>query len=416
MNTAKRVVVTGMGTVNPLGNSVEETWKAVLNGKSGIGPITRFDASNCTSRVAGEVKNFDWKEHYSEEWKKTAKRLDRFVHYAAAGVKEALEQSGLDIARDPEKVGICLGSGLGGVKIQHDNSAALISGGGRRVSPFYIPGAIGNIASGFMSMVHGIKGPNMATQTACATANHAIGVALLMIRAGMADAFITGGTEGVLEEIIVNGFCNMRALSTKYNDTPEKASRPYDADRDGFVIAEGSGIFILEEYEAAKNRGAEIICEVLSVGMSGDAHDLVIPDPEGRGAFYSMRMALDQAGLSGEELNYINAHGTATPLGDVAEAKAIRTLIRGKEDNLAVGSTKSMHGHLLGAAAGIEGIISAKAVQEDTVPGTINIDNQDPKVPLSCIPTETGKRTVNHALSNSFGFGGHNSSLVLGKV
>ncbi len=416
MNTAKRVVITGMGTVNPLGNSVEETWKAVLNGKSGIGPITRFDASNCTSRVAGEVKNFDWKEHYSEEWKKTAKRLDRFVHYAAAGVKEALEQSGLDIARDPEKVGICLGSGLGGVKIQHDNSAALISGGGRRVSPFYIPGAIGNIASGFMSMVHGIKGPNMATQTACATANHAIGVAILMIKAGMADAFITGGTEGVLEEIIVNGFCNMRALSTKYNDTPEKALRPYDADRDGFVIAEGSGIFILEEYEAAKNRGAEIICEVLSVGMSGDAHDLVIPDPEGRGAFYSMRMALDQAGLSGEELNYINAHGTATPLGDVAEAKAIRTLIRGKEDNLTVGSTKSMHGHLLGAAAGIEGIISAKAVQEDTVPGTINIDNQDPKVPLSCIPTETGKRTVNHALSNSFGFGGHNSSLVLGKV
>lgn len=416
MNTAKRVVITGMGTVNPLGNSVEETWKAVLHGKSGIGPITRFDASNCTSRVAGEVKNFDWKAHYSEEWKKTAKRLDRFVHYAAAGVKEALEQSGLDIARDPEKVGVCLGSGLGGVKIQHDNSAALISGGGRRVSPFYIPGAIGNIASGFMSMVHGIKGPNMATQTACATANHAIGVALLMIKAGMADAFITGGTEGVLEEIIVNGFCNMRALTTKYNDTPEKASRPYDADRDGFVIAEGSGIFILEEYEAAKKRGAEIICEVLSVGMSGDAHDLVIPDPEGRGAFYSMRMALDQAGLSGEELNYINAHGTATPLGDVAEAKAIRTLIRGKEDNLAVGSTKSMHGHLLGAAAGIEGIISAKAVQEDTVPGTINIDNQDPKVPLSCIPTETGKRTVNHALSNSFGFGGHNSSLVLGKV
>lgn len=416
MNTAKRVVITGMGTVNPLGNSVEETWQAVLHGKSGIGPITRFDASNCTSRVAGEVKNFDWKAHYSEEWKKTAKRLDRFVHYAAAGVKEALEQSGLDIARDPEKVGICLGSGLGGVKIQHDNSAALISGGGRRVSPFYIPGAIGNIASGFMSMVHGIKGPNMATQTACATANHAIGVALLMIKAGMADAFITGGTEGVLEEIIVNGFCNMRALSTKYNDTPEKASRPYDADRDGFVIAEGSGIFILEEYEAAKKRGAEIICEVLSVGMSGDAHDLVIPDPEGRGAFYSMRMALDQAGLSGEELNYINAHGTATPLGDVAEAKAIRTLIRGKEDNLTVGSTKSMHGHLLGAAAGIEGIISAKAVQEDTVPGTINIDNQDPKVPLSCIPAETGKRTVNHALSNSFGFGGHNSSLVLGKV
>ena len=416
MNTAKRIVITGMGTVNPLGNSVQESWDAVLKGKSGIGPITRFDASNCSSRVAGEVKDFDWKSYYSEDWLKTAKRLDRFVHYAAAGMKEALEQSGLDIARDPEKVGICIGSGLGGVKVQHDNSAALISGGGRRVSPFYIPGAIGNIASGFMSMVHGIKGPNLSTQTACATANHSIGVALLMIRAGMADAFITGGTEGVLEEIIVNGFCNMRAMATNYNDEPEKASRPYDIDRDGFVIAEGSGILILEEYEAAKNRGADIICEVLSVGMSGDAHDLVIPDPEGRGAFYSMRMALDQAGLPNEKLNYINAHGTATPLGDIAETTAIRTLIRGKEDHLSVGSTKSMHGHLLGAAAGIEAIISAKAVQEDIVPGTINIDSQDPKVPLSCIPKEAQERTVNYALSNSFGFGGHNSSLVLGKI
>ncbi len=416
MNQAKRVVITGMGTVNPLADNVEDTWKKVVAGESGIGPITRFDASDISSRIAGEVKDFDYKQWYPEENLRTAKRLDLFVHYAAAGMKQALDQSGLNISKDPQRVGICIGCGMGGAKSQHDNSAALVSGGGRKVSPFYVPASIGNIASGFLSMVYGIKGPNLSTQTACATANHSIGVALLMIRAGMADAFITGGTEAVLEPIIVNGFANMRALSTKRNDTPEAASRPYDVDRDGFVIAEGCGVIILEEYEQAKKRGADIICEVLAVGMSGDAHDLVMPDPEGRGAFYSMRMALDQAGLHGEDVNYINTHGTSTPLGDLAESKAVYSLVRHKEDNVLVGSTKSIHGHLLGAAAGIEGIIAAKAVQEDTVPGNINIDKMDPEVPLSCIPTETRKHTVKYAISNSFGFGGHNSSLLLGKI
>ncbi|TFG60263.1 MAG: beta-ketoacyl-[acyl-carrier-protein] synthase II, partial [Spirochaetales bacterium] len=268
MNIAKRVVITGMGTVNPLGLTVKDTWEKIINGKSGIGPITRFDASTCNSRVAGEVKDFDFRSCFPEDFVRTAKRLGTFVHYAAAGMKEALTQSGLDIAKAPEQVGICIGCGMGGVKIQHENSAALIAGGGRKVSPFYIPGTIGNIASGFLSMVYGIKGPNLSTQTACATANHSIGVALLMIRAGMADAFITGGTESVLDEVIVHGFANMRALSTKYNDTPEKASRPYDTGRDGFVIAEGAGVLVLEEYEQAKKRGADIICEVLAVGMS----------------------------------------------------------------------------------------------------------------------------------------------------
>ncbi len=416
MSTDKRVVITGMGTVNPLGHSVKESWDKVVAGKSGIGPITYFDASECAAKVAGEVKDFDFKQYYPEDALRTAKRLDRFVHFAAAGMKEALEQSGLDIRKDPKRIGMCIGCGMGGVKIQHENSAALIEKGGRRVSPFYIPGAIGNIASGFLSMVYGIKGPNLSTQTACATANHSIGVALLMIKAGMADAFITGGTEGVIESVIVNGFANMRALSTNFNDTPEKASRPYDKDRDGFVIAEGCGVLILEEYEAAKKRGADIICEVLSVGMSGDAHDLVIPDPEGKGALYSMQMGLEQAGITADKLNYVNAHGTATPLGDVAETTAIHTLVKGNEDNLSVGSTKSMHGHLLGAAAGIEAIVCAKAVQEDIIPGTINIENKDPDVPIQNIPTEARERKVQYALSNSFGFGGHNSSLILGKL
>lgn len=415
-NGAKRVVITGMGTINPIGHNVLDTWEGIKNGTSGIGAISKFDASACASKVAGEVKDFDYKQWFSQDSMRTAKRLDTFVHYAAAGLKESLDQSGLDIQKDPQKVGICIGSGMGGIKVQHDNSKALLNGGGRRVSPFYIPGVIGNIASGFLSMEYGIKGPNLSTQTACATANHAIGVAQLMIRSGMADCFITGGTEAVLEEIIVCGFSNMRALSTKYNDTPEKASRPYDADRDGFVIAEGCGILILEEYEHAKARGADIICEVLSVGMSGDAHDLVIPDPEGTGALYSMQMALEQAGLNGDQLNYVNAHGTATPLGDIAESKAIHALVKGDESNLSVGSTKSMHGHLLGAAAGIEAIICAKAVQDNIIPGNINIDTKDPEVVLSCIPTETRGTEVQYALSNSFGFGGHNSSLVLGKV
>lgn len=416
MNTERRVVITGLGTVNPLGNNVKDTWNKVLNGESGIGPISYFDPSGCSAKVAGEVKDFDYKTAYPEDVFRTAKRLDRFVHFAAAGLNEALEQSGLDIQRDPRRVGICIGCGMGGVKVQHDNSAALIEKGGRRVSPFYIPGAIGNIASGFLSMVHGIKGPNLSTQTACATANHAIGVALLMIKSGMADSFITGGTEGVIEEVIVNGFANMRALSTNFIDTPERASRPYDRDRDGFVIAEGSGIIILEEYESAKKRGADIICEVLAVGMSGDAHDLVIPDPEGRGALYSMQMGLEQAGISPDQLNYVNAHGTATPLGDVAETKAIHALVNGDEKNLSVGSSKSMHGHLLGAAAGIEAIVSAMAVKEDRIPGTINIENKDPDVPIQHIPTKTLETKVEYALSNSFGFGGHNSSLILGKM
>ncbi len=404
-----------MGTVNPLGHSVEETWRKICAGKSGIDTITRFDPSGCSSRIAGEVKDFDFLPYYKEESRKTAKRLDLFVHYAAAALKEALEQSGIDIEMSPERIGMCLGSGLGGIRIQHENSAALIERGGRRVSPFYIPGAIGNIAAGFLSMEYGIKGPNLATQTACATANHAIGTTLLMMKAGMADAFITGGTEATIHEVVVNGFANMRALSTHYNDEPERASRPFDAGRDGFVIAEGAGILILEEYEAAKKRGADIICEVCSVGMSGDAYDLVMPDPEGRGAYRSMKMALEMGKIAGRDLNYVNTHGTSTPLGDLAETKAVYRLLDGNEENTFTGSTKSMHGHLLGATAGLEAVICAQAVREAVVPPTINLDELDKDIPLRKINTEAERADVKYALSNSFGFGGHNSSLLLGK-
>lgn len=410
----RRVVITGVGTVNPLANNVEETWKKVMNKESGIAPITRFDTADFTSKIAGEVKNFDYTQFFKDV--KTAKRLNTFVHYGAAAMYEAVNQSGITWEDNPYKIGICIGSGIGGIQAQHDNSAGLIKRGNKGISPLYIPAAIGNIASGFLSMEYGIKGPNLSTQTACATANHSMAVALMIIQSGMADAMVTGGCESTIEELSVGGFCRMRALSTKYNDDPTKASRPYDKDRDGFVISEGAGVLILEEYEHAKKRGADIICEVLAVGMSGDAYDLVVPDPEGKGAYASMKLACDMAKINPTDINYINTHGTSTPLGDIAEAGGVYKLVGGDESNLNVGSTKSYHGHLLGATAGLEAILCTKAMQEGKVPANINIDNFDEKVPLSCINTEIVEKEVNIALSNSFGFGGHNSSLLLKKI
>ncbi len=411
----KRIVITGMGTINPLGHSVQDTWDKVINGKSGIAQISKFDASTFTCRVAGEVKDFDYKNHFPEEHMKIAKRMDPFVHYAAAALNQAIEASGLDTGKNPQRIGISVGSGIGGIFSQEENTANLLSKGHRRVSPFYIPATIGNIAAGFLSIIHGVKGPNLSMQTACATANHSLAAAFMIIQSGMADVMIAGGAEGTIIEISVAGFCNMHALSTKYNDTPEKASRPFDADRDGFVMGEGAGILILEEYEHAKKRGAPIICELLAIGMSGDAHDLVVPQPDGEGAFSSMQMALSQSKLNPEDINYINAHGTATPVGDVAEAKAIKRLIP-DEKNTHVGSTKSMHGHLLGATAALEAIICATAVQKSLVPPNINLFRQDPEIKLSCINTEPVEKEIRYALSNSFGFGGHNSTVVLGKV
>jgi 3-oxoacyl-[acyl-carrier-protein] synthase II len=412
----KRIVVTGIGAVGPLGNNVAETWKKAKAGQSGIGPITKFDASTYSSQVAGEVRDFDYKKLYSEENAKTAKRLEPFVHYAEAATQEAIAQSGLKIEAEAERIGICIGSGIGGIHSQLENAGALLAKGNRRVSPFYIPACIGNIASGFISIIHGIRGPNLSMQTACATANHSLGTAWMLIQSGMADAMIAGGAEGTIMPLAFAGFCNMHALSTKYNAAPERASRPFDRDRDGFVMGEGAGVLVIEELEHARRRGAPILCEVLGVGMSGDAYDLTNPDPEGKGALQSMRQALEVGGISADDIGYINAHGTSTPAGDVAECQAIAKLLGGRNEGVSVGSTKSLHGHLLGATAGVEAVICVKVLEEGIVPPNVNIDNLDPGIELTCINREPVKAEVKVALSNSFGFGGHNSTLVLRKM
>jgi 3-oxoacyl-[acyl-carrier-protein] synthase II len=411
----KRVVLTGMGTVNPMGMNVADTWKKVLAGESAIGPITHFDASNISTKIAGEIKDFDYKQYYTEDQLKSAKRADLFVHYAVAGMKEAVESSGLDIKKYADRTGISMGSGIGGLTLSYENSLALANKGPRRVSPFYIPMSIGNMAAGYISMLYGIRGPNLSTQTACATSNHAIAIAMMLIKADMADVMFAGGSEGTVVELAMAGFANMRAMSTR-NDDPKAASRPFDKDRDGFVMSEGSSVLVLEEYEHAKARGANIICEVAGAGMSGDAYDFVAPDPEGGGALLSMEMALKQAGISSEDIDYINTHGTSTPVGDIAESKAVFKLLKGKQDDVNVGSTKSLHGHLLGATAGLEAIICAMSIKDGKIPANINIDNLDSEIPLTCINTKVVEKDVKVALSNSFGFGGHNSTLILKKI
>ncbi len=411
----KRVVITGMGTVNPMANSVAETWQRVVAGESGIGTITRFDASGLPTQIAGEVRNFAYADYFTEDMVKKAKRMDTFCHYGAAALREAWDQAQLDAVADKRRIGISVGSGVGGLTVQHDNSVTLVTKGPRRVSPFFVPMSIGNIASGVLSMMYGIKGPNISLQTACATANHSMAMAQLIIQNGMADVMVAGGAEGTVNEISIAGFGNMQALSTR-NDSPETASRPYDVDRDGFVLSEGSGILILEEYEHALARGADILAEVLSCGMSGDAYDFVAPDPEGGGAAYSMQMALEQAGLEASDLDYINTHGTSTPVGDVAEIKGIYSLIKDCADKVLIGSTKCYHGHLLGATAGLEAILTVMALRNGLVPGNKNMLNRDPELPPVQLPVEPVKRELKIALSNSFGFGGHNSSLLLAKV
>ncbi len=414
----KRIVITGMGTLNPLGNNVEDSWEKVKNGVSGIDRISHFDPSDYAAQIAGEVRGFDYAEHYSEEFRKQAKRLDEFTHFAMAASRQAVDQSGIDIAANPWDVGVVIGSGIGGLPSQQSNAISLGNRGPRGVGPMYIPATIGNIASGVVSMELGAQGPNMATQTACATANHAFAVAYMMIQLGYCSTVVAGGAEDSVVEIAVAGFSRMQALSTKYNDTPTKASRPYDKGRDGFVMGEGAGILVIEEYEHAKARGANILAELAAVGMSGDAHDLVVPHPEGVGALYSMEMAVRQAGIDPSEIDYINTHGTSTPLGDIAESKAVYKLLNGNEERVHVGSTKSMHGHLLGATAALEAILSIKAMNEGIVPPNINIDDFDDGVALkeSTINTEPVEKAINVVLSNSFGFGGHNSTVVLKKI
>ncbi|MBU0934416.1 MAG: beta-ketoacyl-ACP synthase II [Spirochaetes bacterium] len=411
----RRVVITGMGTVNPLGRSAGESWQALMAGTSGIGPISQFDASALPVRIAGEVRGLDYSRYFNGELLKKARRMDRFCHLAAAAMAEAAAQAGLQDIADRRRIGISVGSGLGGLNVQHENSAALVTSGARRVSPFYIPMSIGNMASGILSMMYGLAGPNLSPQTACATANHSIGMAQLLIANGMADLMVAGGAESTISELVVAGFSNMRALSTR-NDHPESASRPWDADRDGFVMSEGAAILVLEEYEHARRRGADILCEVLSCGMSGDAYDFVMPEPEGSGALYSMQMALELAGRNADQLDYVNAHGTSTPAGDLAELRGLYRLLGSAAASVPVGSTKSSHGHLLGATAGLEAILCIQAMQHGVVPPNRNLFQRDPALPPVLLPSEPIEKPIQLVLSNSFGFGGHNSSLLLGAV
>jgi 3-oxoacyl-[acyl-carrier-protein] synthase II len=406
----RRVVITGVGVVSPLGLDAPSTWAALVAGKSGIGPITKFDVSAFSCRIGGEVRGFD-PEHYID--RKEVKKMDTFIHFAVAASKEAVADSGLKIDQgNDERVGVYIGSGIGGMPLFEETHKLYLEKGPRKISPFFIPGMIVNLAAGHVSILFGAKGPNLACATACATGNHAIGEAMRLIREDYADAMIAGGTDAVIVPLAVGGFCAMKALSTR-NDEPEKASRPFDADRDGFVIGEGAGILVLEERERAIARGAPIYAELAGYGMSGDAYHITAPSQDGDGAVRAMRGALRDAATDGREVDYINAHGTSTPVGDAIETLAVKTVFGSHAKKLAVASTKSMTGHLLGAAGGLESAITAFAVRDGIVPPTINHVTPDPSCDLDCVPNTARRMPIRAALNNSFGFGGTNASLLL---
>lgn len=407
-----RVVITGMGCISPLGNSVKETWESLVAGKSGAGPITKFDASTFPTRIAAEVKNFNPEEYVD---KKDVKKYDLFCFYALAAAKEAMEQAGLaDNNFNHERAGCCIGAGIGGFKVIEDTQSAYLAGGYKKVSPFFIPGVIINIANGLVSIKYSLKGPNISMVTACATGTHSIGDAARIIERGDADMMVAGGVEAAITPLAVAGFTNMRAL-TRRNDEPEKASRPFDKDRDGFLIGEGGGILVLESLEHAKARGAKILGEIVGYGMSSDAYHVTLPASDGNGARRCMEAAIKDAGITPDKIGYINTHGTSTPAGDVLETKAIKDIFGSSAKTVKISSTKSMTGHLLGAAGAVEGIITMMAVNEGVVPPTINIENQDEQCDLDYTPNKAVKHEMEYGLSNSFGFGGTNASLVFKK-
>ncbi len=410
---ARRVVVTGVGLVSPLGVGTEATWEGLVAGRSGVGPITRFDASNSPVRIAGEVKGF-YSGLVMEP--KEARKYDTFIHYALAATDMALEMAGLKITpENAPRVGVVIGSGIGGLPSICENHSTLLEKGPRRVSPFFIPGSIVNMPSGLVSIRTGAKGPNSATCTACSTGAHAIGDAFLYIQHGYCDAAICGGTESVVAPLTIAGFANMKALSTR-NEEPEKASRPWDRDRDGFVLGEGAGILVVEELESARRREAAILCEILGFGMSGDAFHITAPSEDGDGPARVMACALQDAGLKPEDVDYINAHGTSTPHGDRVETIAIKKVFGEHAYRLAISSTKSSTGHLLGAAGGLETGVTALTVARGVIPPTLNLDNPDEGFDLDFTPYRAVQREVKVAISNSFGFGGTNACLVLGKL
>ncbi|MDH3977011.1 MAG: beta-ketoacyl-ACP synthase II [Gammaproteobacteria bacterium] len=412
--TKRRVVVTGLGAISPVGNDVQSAWKNAVAGISGIGPIEGFDASGFSTQFAGQIKNFDPADYMPS---KEVRKVDPFIHYGIAAAEQAVKQSGISTdVYDSPRIGVAIGSGIGGLETIEQNYQKYVdSGSPRKISPFFVPGSIINMISGHVSIQHGFQGPNIALVTACTTATHSIGIAARTIAYGDADAMVAGGAEAPITILGLGGFCSARALS-KRNDDPQAASRPWDKDRDGFVLGSGGACLVLEEYEAAKKRGANILAEVTGFGMSGDAHHITAPADDGAGAALCMKAALNDSGLALEDISYVNAHGTSTPLGDIAETKAIRSVFGGHADNLAVSSTKSTTGHLLGAAGAIEAVFAVMSVVDQVAPPTINLDNQDPECDLDYVPKEARQMPINSVLSNSFGFGGTNGSLIFSKV
>ncbi|MES0875124.1 beta-ketoacyl-ACP synthase II [Sinimarinibacterium thermocellulolyticum] len=405
----RRVVVTGLGIVSPVGNDVDTAWKNILAGKSGIGPIDTYDVSAFSTRFAGLVRGFK-----AEDWMgvKEIKRTDPFIHYGVAAAKQAVRDAGLEITdANRERIGVCVGSGIGGIGNIEEECAKLRAGGPRKVSPFFVPASIINMISGYISIDLGITGPNFAVVSACTTATHSIGLGARLIQAGDVDVCIAGGGEAGSAPAGMAGFCQARALSTR-NDDPQRASRPWDRDRDGFVLGDGAGVVVLEELETAKKRGATIYGELIGFGMSSDAHHITLPPEDGRGARLCMVNALRDAGLNAEDVDYINAHGTSTPAGDIAETLAIKAALGAHAAKVAVSSTKSMTGHLLGAAGGIEAVFTLLALRDQVLPPTINLDNPGEGCDLDYVPHTAREAKLDVALSNSFGFGGTNGTLA----
>jgi 3-oxoacyl-[acyl-carrier-protein] synthase II len=409
----RRVVVTGMGIISPVGVGVPAAWENILAGRSGIGRITRFDASAFASQIAGEVKGFDVTHYLSG---KEARRYDTFIHYGLVATMEAIRDAGLQgFGGDLDRVGVCIGSGIGGLPMIEETAKAFFEGGPRKISPFFVPGSIINMISGLVSIQYGYRGPNLATVTACSTANHSFGEAARLIEYGDADIMVAGGAESTISPLGVGGFCAARALSTR-NDDPATASRPWDIDRDGFVLGEGAGVLVLEELEHARARGARIECELAGYGMSADAYHITAPPEDGAGAARSMANALKNSGLKTTDIDYINAHGTSTPLGDLAECVAVKRCFGEHASKLALSSTKSMTGHLLGAAAAIEAVFTVLALRDQVAPPTANLFHRDPRCDLDFVPNKARSMPIRAALSNSFGFGGTNATIALRKL
>ena len=409
----RRVVVTGLGILSPVGNGIEAAWENILAGRSGITKITRFDAHAFPSQIAGEVKGFDVTKHLSG---KEARRYDTFIHYGLVATMDAIKDAALEGYKgDMDRVGVCIGSGIGGLPLIEETHTAYVQGGPRKISPFFVPGSIINMISGLVSIQYGYRGPNLATVTACSTANHSFGEAARLIEYGDADVMIAGGAEATISPLGVGGFCAARALSTR-NEDPATASRPWDVDRDGFVLGEGAGVLVLEELEHARSRGVRIYCELTGYGMSADAHHITAPPEDGAGAARSMSNALKNSGLAATDIDYINAHGTSTPLGDIAECIAVKRCFGEHATKLAVSSTKSMTGHLLGAAAAIEAVFTVLAIRDQIAPPTANLFKQDPKCDLDFVPNTARKMKIGAALSNSFGFGGTNATIAFRKI